>query len=120
MTANQLVPVTPVELMPPERMPDATPDEVKYFTVGEVRAALRAAASKSPDFEDLAEIASAMLSHLDTIRDEAKFHACMAAIRARNGDAERVKQSIANIVDICGDWNKPHGLFLRADRPSER
>lgn len=78
------------------------PDPVRNYetlevTVKEVRESLARIAEAHPELAREMKVADAMLSRLDTIRQEAPLYA---------GNHE-------NLRKLCGSWDDPHTLYLR-------
>ena len=104
-------PGRPVGGPPPE--PDGR-YEVIHVTVSEVRTALARMGAASPDHARLANIADALLSSLDTIRDENKFvvRFCTAPKLRAAGDRPGAAEVIERVDRLCGGWGRSYRLML--------
>lgn len=81
-------------------------------TCGEVDNALAEVAHRYPELEQCMKVARAMLCRLDTIRDEAKFGACIALQRTRSGDAGAAAVELDKLIEWLGQWDQRHELML--------
>ena len=86
-------------------------------TVSEARQALARMAAQSPEHERLAEVVSALLVRLDTIRDEAHFAASMARQRIDAGDLHGAGRSVDNVLQLV-DCRGAHHLLLFGIAPA--
>lgn len=87
---------------------------IASVTVSEARAALARMAAQSPEHEHLAEVVSALLVRLDTIRDETHFAAALTRQRIDGGDLHAAGRSIDNVLALANCRGARHHLMLRS------
>lgn len=81
-------------------------------TVSEARLALARMVEQSPEHQHLAEVVSALLVRLDTIRDEAHFSASLARRRVDAGDLHAAGRSIDNVLSLVDRRGARHHLLI--------
>jgi hypothetical protein len=90
-----------------------SPDETMDMTVQEVIGGLMAVARTHPDTEHAMEIARAMLTRLDTIRDEIKFKTTFGKDATARGDIRKAAEKFDDIHRMTGTWTTKHRLAVR-------
>lgn len=97
-----------------ERPPAPEGHRYASVTVSEARLALAQIAEQSPEHEHLAEVVSALLVRLDTIRDEAHFAAGLTRRRIDSGDLHAAGRSIDNVLSLVDRRGARHHLMIRS------
>ena len=86
-----------------------------FVSVPEARVALSRMALASPEYRHLAEVVSALLVRLDTIRDEAHFGARLTRHRLRAQDLSGARRSNSAVMSLTAGRDGRHHLLLRCD-----